>query len=37
MSGAYTWAPSPVPVALTAVLMLAFGTGVLARRVTGVS
>ncbi|HVE71445.1 MAG TPA: EAL domain-containing protein [Thermoanaerobaculia bacterium] len=37
MSGAYAWSPSSVPVALTAVLILVFGTGVLARRVTSVS
>ena len=37
MSGAYAFAASSVPVALTAVLILAFGTRVLMRRATSVS
>ncbi len=37
MSGGYTFSPSSVPVALTGVIILAFGARILARRVTSVS
>ena len=37
MTGGYAFSPSSVPVALTAVIILAFGARVLARRVTSVN